>query len=110
MTEPPVYLSAADVARRLGMDRGAVYNAVARGTLIPAAYAGERGLFDDAAIDAWQNRRNKAYCKCGVKLTEANRSRFYKCRCQICQRADWRDYKHGFRKRAPVAGPQGDRG
>lgn len=60
MREQPVYLSGAEVARRLGFaSRAAVYNAWMRGRIRAAAMIGDRPVFDEAAVAEWRANRYK---------------------------------------------------
>lgn len=49
-----MYLTCAEVGRELSISRNAVYAAYYRGSLRPAAYAGERPLFLPSEVERYK--------------------------------------------------------
>lgn len=54
MSVTPAYMSAAQVARKLNLTRSAVYNAVNRGSIRPAAYVDNVPVYDDRSVAEWR--------------------------------------------------------
>lgn len=105
----PVYLSGAEVARRVGKHRNTILMAADTGTLPIAAWLGTIPLFNEESVQVYQSRTKKRHedgdpcrrCKEPMRREEAKRaSRYGQWMHDDCYRAYERDRSKTRSKRA----------